>query len=431
MKKISINFLTLLVSVFLLSFGNITAQTPSSISGPTNVACNANAAFFFNPGTIREITPTGPGDPNPGPIDTIPCEPIANWTVRLPNGIIRSFSGTSILVNLGSTPGIANISATTVCGNMGQSSSTSRSVVVGGVRLPTPSLAGVSFLCSNSSGTYTISAVSGASSYRVEVPTGWRVNNTTNAITTTSRTITLRAPSTGAGAGQIRVRANANSTCDINSNFSTKTISFGRRNIEIFGPTSTAPNNLIVYNCSTLGISNFNWTVPSSWNLHSGTNQAGIVVESPSSSGTYTIRVTGTSCGVTVSRSINVTVATGGSGGGPIPIGGGGMLGMAEEESDIEDTNAEENSVELSGFNTDNISMYPNPVKDVLHFRSSKNQEISSVELFDLQGKKVASQVIDLDGSAMDVKRLNIGLYMARIVLKDGSSIVKKVQVNK
>ncbi|WP_298542382.1 T9SS type A sorting domain-containing protein [uncultured Aquimarina sp.] len=425
MKKLRILFLTLLLPMFLLSYDNITAQTPSYISGPIGVACNSNAVFFFNPGTVREMVLTGPGDPDVVPIQTVDCDPIANWTVRLPNGSIRTFSArSSISVNLGSTPGSASISATTSCGNMGQTSTASRSVVVGGVRLSTPSLAGAYFLCNNSSATYTISAVSGAVSYTVQAPSGWRINNSSaTSVTTTNRTITLRAPSSGISSGQIRVRANAGTGCDINSNFRTRNISYGRRSIDIFGPTSTAPYNLITYNCSSLGISNFNWTVPSSWNLWSGTNQSGIVVESPGSEGTYTIRVTGTSCGVTVSKSINVRVSRGG---GPIEDpGGGGIFIVGEGDVGLEKGNGE-----ITKSNADIIKMFPNPASDVLNFRGSKNQEISSLELFDLQGKRVRSQLVDVNSPSMDVKNLNTGLYIVQILMKDGSSLMKKVQIN-
>ncbi len=61
-----------------------------------------------------------------------------------------------------------------------------------------------------------------------------------------------------------------------------------------------------------------------------------------------------------------------------------------------------------------NISIYPNPSTDVLHFAGLNVNETNQVSIFDLQGKLVESY--ELTGNAsIDIRNLNKGMYLVKV----------------
>jgi len=73
------------------------------------------------------------------------------------------------------------------------------------------------------------------------------------------------------------------------------------------------------------------------------------------------------------------------------------------------------------------ISIYPNPVTDVLNIELIYNSEISSIQIFDITGKLVLSQV----GSTpqMDVSSINAGVYFVKISSEDVVSVKKMIKL--
>lgn len=72
--------------------------------------------------------------------------------------------------------------------------------------------------------------------------------------------------------------------------------------------------------------------------------------------------------------------------------------------------------------NTNNtISLYPNPSKDVLNISSSNS--ITKIEVYDLLGKKVAS---NNNASNVNVEALGKGAYIVKVVQENGSVIAKQ-----
>lgn len=69
---------------------------------------------------------------------------------------------------------------------------------------------------------------------------------------------------------------------------------------------------------------------------------------------------------------------------------------------------------------TDNVSLYPNPVKNVLFIDVP---EFTSVEVYDITSKLIFSG----NRQKLDFSQLNAGLYLLKIRLKDHSYVVKKV----
>ena len=116
------------------------------------------------------------------------------WTISRPDGTIESYPGPNFVVNVGNVPGAAYISASGWCdsftGGAPQFETASFVVLVGGSNPPTPgNISGLTHRCNNVNASYSISAVSGASTYTWEVPSGWKINGGSNQLTTSSRSL--------------------------------------------------------------------------------------------------------------------------------------------------------------------------------------------------------------------------------------------------
>lgn len=79
------------------------------------------------------------------------------------------------------------------------------------------------------------------------------------------------------------------------------------------------------------------------------------------------------------------------------------------------------------GFET---SIYPNPVSDQLNLKTTDWSQVQSIQIFDMKGNsKYASGA--KPSAVVDVKHLDPGMYIIRVMLKDGSaSAHKMIRVN-
>ena len=64
-----------------------------------------------------------------------------------------------------------------------------------------------------------------------------------------------------------------------------------------------------------------------------------------------------------------------------------------------------------------NISLYPNPCNDILNIYS--DEEISKIEMLNIQGKKVYESNGNINDSFIDVNNLEQGMYFVRVYLKN------------
>jgi hypothetical protein len=71
----------------------------------------------------------------------------------------------------------------------------------------------------------------------------------------------------------------------------------------------------------------------------------------------------------------------------------------------------------------DGLSIYPNPVVDVLNIRCAG--EIESLEILDLSGRRILMQT-DLPNKSVDVAALSPGTYLLKLGLNDGRSFIRK-----
>jgi Concanavalin A-like lectin/glucanases superfamily/Secretion system C-terminal sorting domain len=84
------------------------------------------------------------------------------------------------------------------------------------------------------------------------------------------------------------------------------------------------------------------------------------------------------------------------------------------------------NSLSSTNFSQNNleVSLYPNPVNDVLNIETTL--EVKSVEIYNIQGQKVLSS----NQKQINVSDLSAGMYMIRIQDSENNSATKKIVIN-
>ena len=79
-----------------------------------------------------------------------------------------------------------------------------------------------------------------------------------------------------------------------------------------------------------------------------------------------------------------------------------------------------------NSFDNVNFSYYPNPVKNTLNL--SYNQEISNVEVFNLLGQNVSSNVINANTAQLDMSNLSKGAYIVKVTSNNQVKTIKVVK---
>ena len=69
----------------------------------------------------------------------------------------------------------------------------------------------------------------------------------------------------------------------------------------------------------------------------------------------------------------------------------------------------------INKFKDANFSLSPNPAKDVLNLRASKN--ISGIEIYNVMGQKVLAKSINAVNKSVDISILNKGMYLINVTI--------------
>ena len=215
-----------------------------------------------------------------------------NWTWTLPSGWSGTSTINAITASAGANSGTITVSANNFCG-----SGAVLNIPVTVNQLPsTPSaITGSNVVCSGSASVYSISPVSGATSYSWFIPGSWSGTSTTNSISTTI----------GTSSGTIGV--SANNAC---GNSAVQTLSVTVNSVPA-QPAVISANAAIcqstnqTYSVTNIAGVTYNWTLPSGWSGSSTTNVinalAGI------NSGSVTVFASNT-CGSSSIQTIAVNV---------------------------------------------------------------------------------------------------------------------------
>ncbi len=76
-------------------------------------------------------------------------------------------------------------------------------------------------------------------------------------------------------------------------------------------------------------------------------------------------------------------------------------------------------------INNDQLTIYPNPVNDILYFSTLFNTPISKINIYDTQGRLLISELAK--GNFISTNSLGSGIYFITFIFRDNSIIYKKI----
>ena len=355
----------------------VTPVTPPSISGPSKLC---------------------PGDTGVFSISQVPRATGYQWT--FPSGMtaIGSAFGNvvCVLVNNAYTGGSISVAAENACG---VSPVRTRSTVLNTVVTPGVISGQTSGLCGMSGLTYSITPVTGATSYSWTVPAN-------SYILSGQGTHQITVDFNGSAGGSIKVSA-ANS-CGSSPERSLTVNTIPARPDPITPSTSPCAGTTVGYSVPTvLGAIGYNWTTTSGASITSGQGTKSISIYwNPAATGTSQTMVVRASnaCGISNSRALTLTVRT-----------------CIREQDETESR-------------LDNISVYPNPTGGPLFIRfESQVESPVTIRILDLTGRLLSTEThvvypvtneLDYSGSLPDPN----GVYFIELE-QEGSRVRTRVVV--
>ncbi|MFN5031799.1 MAG: beta strand repeat-containing protein, partial [Flavobacteriia bacterium] len=275
-----------------------------------NIACNPSVSASVNtisnsitaPGSITGATSLCENATNNTySIATVSGATSYNWTVPTGASIVSGQGSTSVVVDFGTTPGDVSVTATNSCGT---SVASIASVTLNTAPATPGSITGATSLCENATNnTYSITAVSGASSYNWTVPSGASIasgQGTTSVVVdfgSTSGNVSVTATNS------CGTSAAATSSVTLNSAPATPG--------SITGSTSFCENatNNAYSIVAVSGATGYTWSVPVGASIASGQGTTSVVVNFGSTSGDVSVTATN-SCGASSSSNLNVVIET-------------------------------------------------------------------------------------------------------------------------
>jgi hypothetical protein len=246
------------------------------------------------PGSI-----TGNANPTDGSSQTYSISEVSgatSYTWTLPSGWTGSSTTSSINTTVGSSGGTISVTANNGCG-----SGTARtlSVSVQSCKPAQPgAISGNTSPEPGSSHTYSISEVSGATSYTWTLPAGWTGSSTTSSINAT----------VGSSGGTISVTANngCGSSTAKTLSVSVAGCSTPDQPGTISGNTSPAQGSSQTYSIADVsGATSYTWSLPAGWTGSSTSSSINATVGS--SGGTLSVTANNT-CGSSTARNLSVSV---------------------------------------------------------------------------------------------------------------------------
>lgn len=221
------------------------------------------------------------------------------WTI--PTGWTGSSTTNSILTTAGTSGGTISVIATSSCGTSIPRSTT---IVPGSAPAAPTSIAGLTSVCANSTQTYSVGAVAGASSYTWTLPSGWAGASTTNSINTI-------VPGS-VGTGTISVRAKNGCGSSGNTNLSVNVINSlvtpGAITSSLPAGNTYCAGQLYNFSINPVpGATAYVWSFPSGW---AGTVTGTSIQAFPDTTSGQVKVSAYASCATSATQALNVTVAS-------------------------------------------------------------------------------------------------------------------------
>lgn len=78
-------------------------------------------------------------------------------------------------------------------------------------------------------------------------------------------------------------------------------------------------------------------------------------------------------------------------------------------------------------INSNNLQVYPNPVKDILNFKMANSLKAESIELYDMMGRKVNSTAASKVSTGVNMSNFAKGTYVLKVKANDGKVYIQKI----
>ena len=286
---------------------NTSITTTAGASGGTISVTAGNACGTSDASILIVTVTTIPAQPDPMTGETSVCQGSSqtysiaavtgatSYTWTMPSGWTGSSTLASITATASANSGNISVKANNSCG-----SGTARTLAVTVTPLPGQpgTITGNTSVCQGSSQTYSIAAVTGATSYTWTLPAGWNGTSNTTSITATA----------GSGGGNISVAANNSCGAGTARTLAVTVPAVPAQPGPISGSNSVCEDASETYSIDAVaGATSYTWTLPSGWTGSSNTTS--ITATVGANAGDITVIANG-SCGISSARSLSVTVGS-------------------------------------------------------------------------------------------------------------------------
>lgn len=315
-----------------------------------------------------------------------------NWTV--PSGaVINSGQGTtsvSVTFPAGFLTGNVSVTASNACGT-----STARTLAVRSTTAQPGVISGTSTnLCAGGTFSYSVVAVTGASSYSWTAPAGCSFSGNS-----TGTSVSLNVPA-GFTTGTLTVVAN--NACGI-STARTLTLSGApAAPTTLTGPTPVCPSatGLVYSTTAVTGATTYTWTVPTGASITAGAGTSSITVKWGTVAGSVTVKA-GNSCGTNATaKSLAVSLAA-------------CRMAMSEEPEDLQQPS---------------LNIYPNPGRGLFHLDAKGISEGTELKVSDLLGKEVLRKTIQEGENLIQLENIPAGAYFFQFRGQNLNKIMKVIR---
>lgn len=227
----------------------------------------------------------------------LPVTGATSYTWTLPSGWTGTSTSNSITATVGSSGGEVKVKANNTCGS---SNLATKQVTVNNIPAVPGTITGSTTICENTTQTYSITPVSGATNYTWTFPSDW-------SYTGSSTSASINAI-IGSNSGAVKVKAK--NAC---GNSIDKVIQVNVGGIPavpgvISGAVAVCESSHSTYSIAPVsGATNYTWTFPADWSYSGSSTSASIIAVIGTNSGEVKVKAKNT-CGNSLDNSIQVNV---------------------------------------------------------------------------------------------------------------------------
>jgi hypothetical protein len=346
--------------------------SPASITGASVGVCAGSSQTYTCPASTTGAT-------------------FYTWTVPA-GATLNSGQGTtsvSVTFPAGFLTGNVAVTASNSCGT-----STARTLAVRSATAQPGTITGTTVnLCAGGSFTYSIAAVTGASSYTWTAPAGCSfIGNNTGT------SVNLSVPA-GFVSGTMSVVANNSCGASVARTLALSGIPATPASITGSASVCASASGLVYSTPAVSGVSVYTWTVPTGASITAGAGTNSITVNWGTVAGAVTVKA-GNSCGTNATaRSLSVALAA---------------CRSAVEEDNLTDESS--------------VKIYPNPGHELFHLNASGITEGTILKVSDLLGKEVLRKNLHQGENSIILNNMPAGAYFFHIQGPEMNKIMKVIK---